>query len=200
MSLPCACYDNSIIGQIDWLLTLLSIGTYIPIVLTIFYIGISLASASFVGIVGRTPIQVANRTIFWIFFAFLLTIQFVAKYLRPLAETWNATGNCGACSKAHSLMWDQLNVYAVPDVYAVTVFIFGPLYVYYDYRSFKSMPWLHTVLLSIAYIYYNTAELLLNRQTVAQLAVNNAIILIGLLGMHFMLKFLQRTAPAYFSS
>lgn len=191
MNAFCLCYDDNVPVAAP-VKTLFILGAYISLALNVIYLGMSFALSTLVGNKARTPIRATYIGIFWLVCGMVAALQFVVDWRAPLSDQWELEGGCGSCSRNSTWMWDQMNKWRVPDVFATTVFAFGPLYIYYDWKGNASLSWIHAIVLGVGFLLYNLAELILHRQTVGQLAVNCAIILLTTTGFHVTLRLVHR--------
>lgn len=171
MSAPfCICGDNPELSStaIHWI----SIGVFMGIFLQAAHLYDSLIRPSR----SRTTIpnlslQIAYVCLFWIIWAVCIALQVTLSIKRPHAEKW--TFGCGpSCSPETSFLFDQVNIYAFPDISYATVFVYGTLVIFWDCEEQSRLNWRHAISHFGIITLYNVAELTLQRTTVVLLVCN----------------------------
>ena len=128
----------------------------------------------------------------------IFLLQFAFYILRPLGALW--TVGCAQGLPKYSLGWFQLNVYAVPDLFMTTAFVFAVVAIYFDLQS--TVQNVGTLFFAVAlgalFMAYSVSELTLNRMSPLQWFFNCVTSLILTFVLVNMLDFLKQHSPYVF--
>ncbi len=126
---------------------------------------VDLSRASYVGYI------IIMLGVFGIFYAFCVGLGIRRPYGTQFAT------ECPQGQRKWAFMWDVTNVYAIPDVYVGPLMAFMSFDIFMSWKSTRSrvFPWTVTLVVACLYIAYAISEVLLVRQTAAQIAINGAI-------------------------